>query len=78
MKDQNKFYVTFVDHGKLYFRILEGAFKDVEFSYKSMLLNGKLDYQIKSHKSSINESNKILFENEIRGILRDKLASLKS
>ena len=71
-----KFYETFVDHDKLYFRILEGSFKGVEFNYKSLMLDGKLDYKVKSHKSMITESNKILFENEIRGILRDKLSKL--
>lgn len=76
MKTTKKIYETFVDRGKLYFRILEGQFKDVEFSYKSLMLDGKLDYRIKSHKSIITENNKILFENEIRNILRDKLSKL--
>ena len=71
-----KLYETFVDHNKLYFRILEGSFKGVEYNYKSLMLDGKLDYKIKNHKSVVTEDNKLLFEQEIRGILRDKLSKL--
>lgn len=71
-----KFYETFVDRNKLYFRILEGQFKGVEYSYKSLMLDGKLDYKLKNHKTTITEENKLLFEQEIRSILRDKLSKL--
>ena len=76
MKTQKKLYETFVEKDKLYFRILEGSFKGVEYNYKSLMLDGKLDYKIKNHKSVITERNKLLFEQEIRSILRDKLNSL--
>ena len=79
MKTQlKKIYETHVDHGKLVFKITEGSFAGVSYTYDSMMLNGELKYKLKSNKSAINESNKILFEQEIRNILRDKLASLKS
>lgn len=76
MKAQKPIYETFVDHGKLMFRITEGQFAGVEYGYKSLSLNGALDYKIRGKKSTINESNKILFEQEIRGILRDKLSKI--
>lgn len=79
MKTQHKkIYETFADRGKLVFKITEGSFAGVSYTYDSMMLNGELKYKLKSNKSAINESNKILFEQEIQNILRDKLASLKS
>lgn len=75
MKEQ-KTYETFVDKNKLYFRILEGAFRGIEYSYKSLALNGDLQYKIKTKKNLVDNSNKILFEQEIRCILRDKLSKL--
>lgn len=69
-------YETFVDHGKLVFRITGGQFKDVTYAYESLTLDGGLKYKLKSKKSTINESNKILFEQEIRNILRDKLSKI--
>lgn len=73
---QKPIYETFVDRGKLVFRITEGSFAGTEYVYKSLKLNGALDYKIKNHKHSIDDSNKVLFEQEIRGILRDKLSKL--
>ena len=78
MKTVKKIYETFADRGKLVFKITEGTFQGVTYTYESMMLNGDLKYKLKTNKSAINDSNKILFEQEIRNILRDKLASLKS
>ena len=78
MKTVKKIYETFADRGKLVFRITEGQFKDVEYTYNSLKLNGELKYKVKSHKSIVNESNKVLFEQEIRNILRDKLSVIKN
>lgn len=77
MKQQTKkIYETTVDRGKLVFKITEGQFSGVSYTYDTMMLNGDLKYKLKSNKSIINESNKMLFESEIRNILRDKLSKL--
>ena len=47
--ESKKLYETFVDHGKLIFRITEGQFKDVEYTYNSLKLDGELKYKVKSH-----------------------------
>ena len=74
--EAKKIYETFVDHGKLVFKITEGQFSGVSYTYDTMLLNGEVKYKLKSNKSIINEDNRMLFESEIRGILRDKLTKL--
>ena len=71
-----KLYETSVDHGKLVFKITQGSFAGVSYVYESLSLNGNLKYKLKANKNAINESNKILFEQEIRSILRDKLSKL--
>jgi len=73
MKDK---YETFVEKNKLYFRILEGSFSGIEYSYKSLALNGDLQYKIKTKKNLVDDNNKLLFEQEIRTILRDKLSKI--
>ena len=75
---QKKIYETFADRGKLVFKITEGTFEGVTYTYDSMMINGDLKYKLKANKAVVNESNKLLFEQEIRTILRDKLASIKS
>ena len=71
-----KLYKTSVDHGKLVFKITQGSFAGVSYVYESLSLNGNLKYKLKANKNAINESNKILFEQEIRSILRDKLSKI--
>ena len=71
-------YETTADHGKLVFKITGGQFDGVSYVYESLSLDGVLKYKLKTKKNQVNESNKLLFEQEIRNILRDKLASLKS
>ena len=79
MKTQlKKIYETHVDRGKLVFKITEGQFNGVEYTYDSMMLNGDLKYKLKTKKTLVTEDNKILFEQEIRNILHDKLNQLKS
>lgn len=70
-------YETNVDHGKLVFKITQGQFTGVSYVYESLSLNGNLQYKLKANKSTINDTNRILFEQEIRGILKDKLNHLK-
>lgn len=66
-------YTTSSKHGSLYFKITEGQFKDVEYKYISLTEDGGLKYQITSNKKSVNDTNKYLFEKEIKNILDDKL-----
>ena len=69
-------YETYAKNGKLIFRILEGSFKDVEYVYESLDINGKLKYKIKNKKSTITDTNRLLFESTIRSIIKDKLSRL--
>lgn len=71
-----KNYTTINENGTLVFKIDEGEFKDVKYIYNSLSLNGELKYRIKSKKTVINEDNKLLFEQEIRNILKDKLSKI--
>ncbi len=69
-------YKTRAEHGKLVFQICEGAFKGVEYTYDSLLMDGSLKYKLKAKKNLVNEENRLLFEHEIRSIINDKLSKL--
>lgn len=62
-------------NGKLLFEITSGQFKGTKYSYDKLDENG-LTYDIESSNINIDEKNKILFENEIRSILKDKLSKI--
>ena len=68
-----KNYETYAKNGKLVFKITEGDFAGVEYVYESLNLDGRIGYKVRTKKSTINDSNKILFESTIRGIIKDKL-----
>lgn len=69
-------YKNTVKNGKLLFEITSGQFKGVEYLYEKLSLNGNLSYKILSGKKRIDDTNKILFESEIRDILKEKLSKL--
>jgi len=66
-------YETIIKNGKMVFKITDGPFKDVEYVYESLDLNGDLKYKIRAKKNIITPQNTFLFENTIRKIIRDKL-----
>lgn len=61
-------YITESYNNKLSFEISEGQFKGVKFIFESLTSNG-LKYKIISGKNLVKDSNKFLFENEIKQIL---------
>lgn len=61
--------------GKLMFEITEGQFKGTKYTYGKLDGTG-LTYTVESANINIDENNKILFENEIRAILNDKLSKI--
>lgn len=71
-----KLYETTVKNDKMVFKITDGPFKDVEYVYESLDLNGDLKYKIRTKKNLITPQNTFLFENTIRKIIRDKLSKL--
>lgn len=70
-------YKTEVKNNKLYFKIIEGQFKDVVYEYNSLTEESGLKYKVNQGSRMINSTNKLLFENEIRNILNHKLKSIK-
>ena len=70
-------YNTYVRNGKLCFVINEGQFKNVEYEYNSLTEDKGLQYKVIKNSKAINENNKLLFENDIRNILQNKLKSIK-
>lgn len=76
MKQLKPLYETHVSGGNLVFKILDGQFKDVEYTYESLSLNGELKYKLRTKKKLIDDSNRLLFESEIRSIIKDKLSKI--
>lgn len=74
MKKKN--YTTTNKNGTLVFKIINGQFKDVEYVYESMMLNGEIKYKLKTKKALVNDKNKLLFESTIRDIIKDKLSNI--
>ena len=69
-------YETHPVNGKLVFKITEGPFSGVEYVYESLSLIGELKYKIRSKKNLVTDSNRLLFESEIRSIIKDKLSKI--
>jgi hypothetical protein len=69
-------YETHVAGGNLVFKITAGPFAGVEYTYESLSLNGELKYKLRSKKKQVDDSNRILFESEIRRIIKDKLSKI--
>ena len=69
-------YETHAVGGNLVFKITSGQFSGTEYVYESLSLDGNLKYKLRGRKKSIDDSNRLLFESEIRSILRDKLSKI--
>lgn len=63
---------------KLGFKILEGQFKNTIYQYDSLTEAEGLKYKVISTegKNEINDNNKLIFEDQIRKILSDKLSKI--
>lgn len=66
-------YKTFAKNNNLYFTITSGQFKNITYKYNTLTESNKLDYSIIKGSKLINNSNKYLFEQDIKQILADKL-----
>lgn len=71
-----KIYETTNKNGTLVFKITDGQFKDVEYVYESLMLNGEIKYKLKAKKALVNDRNKLLFESTIKDIIKDKLNNI--
>lgn len=75
-KNNIPLYETHVVGGNLVFKITQGQFAGVEYVYESLSLNGDLKYKLRGKKKQVNDENRLLFESEIRSVLRDKLSKI--